>query len=38
MPGNSILVKPNPPYYTILAVTEGMINRSGLAAEQLINK
>lgn len=38
MPGNSILVQPDPPLYTILAVTDGMINRSGLSAEQLVNK
>ncbi|MDQ6755884.1 MAG: PAS domain-containing sensor histidine kinase [Bacteroidota bacterium] len=37
MPGNSILVQPNPPY-TILAVTEGMINRSGISEDKLVNK
>lgn len=38
LPGNSILVLPNPPFYTILAVTEGMIKRSGLPEDQLVNR
>lgn len=37
MAGNSLLVLPDPPLYTILSATEGMMQRSGLSAEQLIN-
>jgi hypothetical protein len=38
MPGNSILLQPDAPHFTILAVTEGMIQRSGLSKAQLVNK
>lgn len=38
MPSNSMLVQVDAPLYTILAVTEGMIKRSGLSKDQLINK
>src|SRR5688572_30049136 len=38
MPGNSILVNVDAPAYTILAVTQGTIERSGLGREQLVGR
>ncbi len=36
--GSSLLIKIDPPKFTIVAVTEGMIQKSGMSKEQLINK
>ncbi len=38
MPGNSLLVAPDAPRFSILAATSGMIERSGLLKEQLLSK
>ncbi|MES2649036.1 MAG: PAS domain S-box protein [Bacteroidota bacterium] len=38
MPGNSILVATDPPVYTILAVTEGMVQQSGIPLNKLLNQ
>ncbi|MDQ6814528.1 MAG: PAS domain-containing protein, partial [Bacteroidota bacterium] len=37
-PGNSLLIKLDAPNFTIVAVTEGMIQKSGMSKAQLINK
>lgn len=38
IPGNSILVKLDAPFFSILAVTKGMMLQSGLLKEKLVNK